>query len=67
MNSWVAGGIVLSWVASRYQEGIVLQAGVPDGSPSAAAESGRWVICIRRAVRAGRSAAKASRKTSGRM
>ena len=30
MNRWVAGGIALSWVATRYHEGIVFQAGSPD-------------------------------------
>jgi hypothetical protein len=27
MNRWVAGGIALSWVATRYQDGIVFHAG----------------------------------------
>lgn len=32
MESWAAGVMILSWVPSGYQEGLVFQAGVPDGS-----------------------------------
>jgi hypothetical protein len=37
MNRWVAGGIALSPVPSRYQDGTDFQAGGPDSAPSAAA------------------------------
>jgi hypothetical protein len=41
MNSWVAGGMALSWVVTRYQDGIVFQAGTPDLLLKASTENGR--------------------------
>jgi hypothetical protein len=46
MNSWVAGGMALSWVVTRYQDGIVFQAGTPDLLLKASTENGRWVAKI---------------------
>lgn len=62
MNSCAAGGMVLSAVARRYQEGMVFHAGSPDGSVNAASENGRWEAYITRVVLRGRSPAKASWK-----
>ena len=41
MNRWVAGGIARSWVATRYHDGIVFQAGSPDSDANASCENGR--------------------------
>src|SRR5215472_11190955 len=43
MNSCSAGGITWSAVPMMSQEGMVVQAGGPDGSVSALKGSGRWV------------------------
>ena len=42
MHRCVSGGIALSSVPSRYQEGTDLQAIGPDGAPNAASVNGRW-------------------------
>jgi hypothetical protein len=34
-EQWIAGGIALSIVPSTYQQGMVSQAGVPEGAVSA--------------------------------
>jgi hypothetical protein len=44
MDRWTLGGMILSSVPTRYQDGIVRQAGVPDGSlsaPTAVGQVGR--------------------------
>src|SRR4051794_26586288 len=43
MNRSVAGGIAWSLLATRYQDGMVFHAGVPDGLPNASSENGRCV------------------------
>src|SRR5712691_10022079 len=63
MKRSAAGGIAWSWLATRYQEGMVLQAGTPEGSLRVASAAGRWVAAITAAVAAEQSAQKASRKT----
>ena len=60
-----SGGIAWSFVATTYQDGMLRQAGTPDGVPSAEASSGRWPAAITWACDAGRSAAKTSRKNAG--
>src|SRR5690348_17953488 len=62
MNRSVAGGIAWSWVATRYQDGIVFQAGSPDGETNASCENGRCSAHIWSASRFGRSPAKAVSK-----
>lgn len=46
MNSWVAGGMALSWVVTRYQDGIVFEAGTPDLLLEASTENGRYAAKI---------------------
>ena len=41
VNRCVTGGIARSSVATRYQDGIVFQAGSLDGDPNASSEKGR--------------------------
>ena len=43
MKRSAAGGIRWSSLETRYQEGMVFQAGVPDGSPRACRAMGLWV------------------------
>lgn len=50
MNFSAAGGMVWSSLATRYQDGIVFQAGVPEGSTSPCAVRGRWVAASSAAV-----------------
>lgn len=40
---WASGGMIRSSVPTRYQDGIVRQAGSPDGSLSAPSVAARWV------------------------
>src|SRR5688572_23701469 len=42
MARWAPGGMIASWLPRRYQDRIVRQAGVPDGSLSAPTVAGRW-------------------------
>src|SRR3954452_23224977 len=60
MNRSVAGGMAWSLLATRYQDGIVFQAGPPEGSPSVAASSGRCSAAITAAVLVGMSAQNTS-------
>ena len=64
MNRCVAGGMAWSSLATRYHDGIVFQAGVPDTLSKAACENGRWVAYIWSATRRGTSAANAVRTPS---
>lgn len=57
MNRWTAGGMTLSWVGIRYQEGMLFHAGAPLGPLSPSTEPGRCVTAMRRVSDAGRSAA----------
>jgi len=41
MNRWAAGGSTWSSRPTRYQDGMVFQAGGPDGSPRARVSAGR--------------------------
>src|SRR5687768_9652393 len=52
--------IVLSMVGTTAQEGIDVQAGAPDGSPSVTSEAGRCETAITAANLRGRSAANTS-------
>src|SRR6266436_8746725 len=58
MDCSKAGGMTLSAVPITAQDGMVFQAGVPDGSPSVLAASGRCVAAMIAAVGAGRPLAK---------
>src|SRR5258708_37588452 len=58
MDCSKAGGMTLSAVPMTAQDGMVFQAGVPDGSPSVLAASGRWVAAMIAAAGAGRPLAK---------
>lgn len=59
----VAGVMILSAVPSTYQDGMVCQAGTPDGSLPALKANGRWVAYGGRAVRVGTPLAKDFRNT----
>jgi hypothetical protein len=65
MNRWGAGGMARSWVAMRYHEGMVFQAGGPERSSRVAGSNGRWVAAITAAVFGGTSWAKTRGKTLG--
>src|ERR1700730_10322216 len=67
MKRSAAGGIAWSWLATRYQAGMVFQAGTPEGCPRVASAAGRCAAAITPAGRAEQSAQKASRKTLGLM
>src|SRR5581483_12463088 len=43
MNRSVAGGMVLSLLATMYQDGIVRHAGTPDGCTRMVSSAGRWL------------------------
>src|SRR5580693_1112385 len=58
MNSSKAGGMALSAVPITAHEGTVFQAGVPEGSDSVLAASGRWVAAMTAAWLPGRPLAK---------
>ena len=58
MNSCSAGERTLSAVPITSQDGMVFQAGGPDGSLSVLAGSGRWVAAMTAAWLAGRPLAK---------
>src|SRR5712671_6528728 len=58
MDCSKAGGMTLSAVPITAHEGMVFQAGVPDGSESVLAATGRWVAAMTAAWRAGRPLAK---------
>src|SRR5258708_10654594 len=58
MDCSKAGGMTLSAVPITAHDGIVFQAGVPDGSPSVLAASGRCVAAMIAAVGAGRPLAE---------
>ena len=53
MKVSTAGGMTMSAVPTTAQDGIVLQAGGPDGSTSVLAASGRWVAAMTAAWLAG--------------
>jgi hypothetical protein len=65
MNRWVAGGIALSSVHSRYQHGNVFQVGRPYGSPYAAPVHGHCVAAMTSDVPRSAAAAKAAWNCSG--
>src|SRR5258705_13489715 len=67
MNSSKAGGMALSAVPIPAHDGLVFQAGVPEGSPSELAGSGRWVAAMTAAWLAGRPLAKQPGTTPGLM
>jgi hypothetical protein len=67
MKRSAAAGMALSCFATKYHEGIVFQAGTPDGSPSVITEPGRWVAAMTAASPAGRSAQKTWWNTVGLM
>src|SRR5712691_5535366 len=67
MKRSAAGGIAWSWLATRYQDGMVFQAGTPEGSLRVASAPGRWVAAITAAVTSEQSAQKACWKTAGLM
>src|SRR5258705_13915093 len=67
MKRSAAGGIAWSWLATRYQDGMVLQAGTPEGWLRVASAAGRWVAAITAAVTWEQSAQNASWKTAGLM
>src|SRR5258708_39550739 len=67
MKRSAAGGIAWSWLATRYQDGMVLQAGTPEGWLRVASAAGRWVAAITAAGAWEQSAQKASLKTAGLM
>ena len=58
MNVSSAGGMTWSAVPITAQDGMVFQAGGPDGSVNALAASGRWVAAMTAAWLAGRPVAK---------
>jgi hypothetical protein len=58
MNVSSAGGITRSPVPITAHDGIVFQAGGPDGPVNALAVSGRWVAAMTAAWLAGRPVAK---------
>src|SRR5260221_12316177 len=58
MDCSKAGGMTLSAVPMTAHDGMVFQAGVPDGSPSVLAASGRCVAAMIAAVGAGRAPAE---------
>src|SRR5215468_6408357 len=62
-----AGGMTRSAVPITAQDGMVFQAGGPEGSPSVLAASGRWVAAMTEAWGAGRPLAKQPGTTSGLM
>src|SRR4051794_40442230 len=57
--------MALSLPATMYQDGIVFQAGGPEGSPSVASAAGRCSVAMTSVADRGRSAAKTSWKTLG--
>src|ERR687895_809695 len=59
MKRWVAGGMTLSSVGIRYQDGMDFQAGAPLPPLRPSTAPGRWVAAIRRVLEAGRSGANA--------
>jgi hypothetical protein len=58
-------GMIRSWLATRYQLGIVFHAGGPYGVTSAAIEPGRWLTAITWVGVRGRSWAKRRWKWAG--
>src|ERR1700722_11175037 len=58
MNSSKAGGMTLSAVPITAHDGTIFQAGVPEGSDSVLAASGRWVTAMSAASLAGSPLAK---------
>src|SRR5256885_7467249 len=67
MNVSSAGGMTRSPVPITAQDGMVFQAGGPDGSLNALAASGRWGAAINAAWLAGRPVAKHPGTTFGLM
>src|SRR6478609_12064085 len=57
-----SGGIVRSLRATRYQDGIVFQAGGPDGDTNRETAAGRWLAAISAVCRRGKSCANRSWK-----
>src|SRR6266567_6932668 len=60
MARWAGGGIMWSSVATRYQDGLVRQAGSETAPPSASTPQGTWESAMNAACASGRSAAKAA-------
>ena len=58
MDCSKAGGMTLSAVLITAQDGMAFQAGVPEGSDSVLAASGRWMAAMTAAWPAGRPLAK---------
>src|SRR4029077_19455749 len=67
MNVSSAGGMTWSAVPITAQDGVVFQAGGPDGSVNALAVSGRWMAAMTAAWLAGRPVAKHPGTRSGLM
>jgi hypothetical protein len=64
MARWAAGGIIWSSVATRYQDGLLRQAGSVTAPPSASIPAGTWASAMNAASFAGTSAAKAAANLS---
>src|SRR5207342_2792805 len=67
MNVSSAGGMTWSPVPITAQDGMVFQAGGPDGSVNALAVSGRWVAAMTAAWLAGSAQARSRAWPSGRL
>src|ERR671922_2324269 len=65
MVRWAVGGIIRSSVATRYQLGLVLQAGAVIVPVSASTPQGTWELAMNAAVSASTSAAKAKWNFAG--
>jgi hypothetical protein len=64
MARWAAGGIMWSSVATRYQDGLLRQAGSVTAPSSASTPAGTWESAMNAASFSGTSAAKAAANLS---
>jgi hypothetical protein len=64
MARWAAGGIIWSSAATRYQDGLLRQAGSVTAPPSASTPAGTWESAMNAASFPGTSAAKAAANLS---
>jgi hypothetical protein len=64
MARWAAGGIIWSSVATRYQDGLLRQAGSVTAPSSASTPAGTWESAMNAASFSGTSAAKAAANLS---
>ena len=64
MARWAAGGIIRSSLATRYQDGLLRQAGSVTAPPSASTPAGTWESAMNDASFPGTSAAKAAANTA---